>query len=450
MRSHGEAIHLNMAGGFWDGWHGRQIRWRRRWLRTRLLQINGEPDQKGRRGLEGRTVAAQHGLIDQLEERRWRALAGPVALDVDFYTCATQPPALHRLAKHLLDLLGPARPGVVKRRRHVLYRDDRQVKLLYVHLWQGSADSRKSAHTAISVRPLRDVVEDMHLMYEIRSEGYSFRPFFDEDESPFHSPDVPDVDLTPTFDLRMATSVEQANEWQDLNEWLIDHDRARLQEALLLATEASLARIICASPNWMEGAGRESAIGIELASLKSIYDAREKLHSEYRRMLLSEPVAYPLPGLPSASGEGKEFRASVLVQLEELLRRRPVFNPLLVPLKVIFLVVPPIQGKDLDNIALTLLPVVHEVLQPRLEHWFEWRKRRPRTGGAEVDVSSNGSRSSVKHSVAAYEVIEIKRTIDDPPGGYLRLALGSGDQRGSTWGRIADFVDRYMNDLEPD
>ncbi|MGW6932819.1 hypothetical protein ACWGE0_22375 [Lentzea sp. NPDC054927] len=287
-------------------------------------------------------------------------------------------------------------------------------------------------------------------MYEIRSEGYVFRSFFEEDKGPFYSPNVPDVDLTPTFDLRMATSAEQANEWQDVNERLTDHDRAQLQEALLLANEAGIARIICASPNWMEGAGREAVSGIKMVPLKGIYDAREKLHSEYRRMLLSEPVVYPLPGLPSASGEGKEFRASVLAQLEDLLRRRPVFNPLLVPLKVIFLVVPPIQGKDLDNIALTLLPMVHEVLQPRLEHWFEWRKRRPRTGGAEVDVSSSGSHSSVKHSVAAYEVIEIKRVIDDPPGGHLRLALGSGDQRGSTWGRIADVVDRYMNDLEPD
>jgi hypothetical protein len=437
-----------MVGGFWDSWRGRQIRWRRRWLRTRLLQIDGEPDQKGRRGLKGRMVAAQHGLIDQLEARRWRALTGPVALDVDFYTGARQPPALHRLAKHLLDPLGPARPDVAKRQRHVLYRDDRQVKLLYVHLWQGAADSRQSAHTAISARPLRDVVEDMDLMYEIRSEGFSFHSFFDDDDSPFYAPDVPNVDLRPTFDLDLTASMEQASEWEDLNEWLIDHDVSRVQDALLLATDARLTRIICAAPNWMEGAGREATPGIDLTSFKSIYEARDELQSEYRRMLLSEPLAYPLPGLPS--GEGEEFRASVLGQLDELLRKRPVFNPLLVPLKAIFLVVPPTQGKDLDNIALTLLPLVHEVLQPRLEPWFKWEKRSFRIIDRETGKPSSGPHSGKQNSVAAYEIIEIKPAVDDPPGGYLCLALVSGDQIGSTWGRIADVVDKYMYDLEPD
>ena len=39
----------------------------------------------------------------------------------------------------------------------------------------------------------------------------------------------------------------------------------------------------------------------------------------------------------------------------------------LVPITVTFLVVPPEQGKDLDNIALTVLPVAHEVLRRYLE-----------------------------------------------------------------------------------
>lgn len=41
-----------------------------------------------------------------------------------------------------------------------------------------------------------------------------------------------------------------------------------------------------------------------------------------------------------------------------------IFSPLVVPVKVTFLVVPPQQGKDLDYIALTCLPLVHEVLRP--------------------------------------------------------------------------------------
>jgi hypothetical protein len=32
-----------------------------------------------------------------------------------------------------------------------------------------------------------------------------------------------------------------------------------------------------------------------------------------------------------------------------------------------FLVIPPEQGKDLDNIALTAIPIAHEVLRPHIQ-----------------------------------------------------------------------------------
>ena len=68
-----------------------------------------------------------------------------------------------------------------------------------------------------------------------------------------------------------------------------------------------------------------------------------------------------------------------------MLVRGPVLAPARVPLKVILLVVPPQQGKDkdLDNLALTTLPAVQEVLRPP--------------------------------ALTAYEVIELKRSPTDPP-----------------------------------
>ncbi|TCN37855.1 hypothetical protein EV644_15020 [Kribbella orskensis] len=90
--------------------------------------------------------------------------------------------------------------------------------------------------------------------------------------------------------------------------------------------------------------------------------------------------------------------------------RFPILAPLRVPLRVVLLVVPPRQGKDLDNLALSVLPAVRDAL--------------------------NGP------DITAYEVIELKRTAADPEAGLLRFALGSGSQHGSTWQRATDYVAR--------
>ncbi len=71
---------------FWDSHTARDIQWRQRWLRTRQLQIVGEPEQKARRGSRYRIAEAQRDLTGQLRDRSQDPLAGPVALNVAFYT----------------------------------------------------------------------------------------------------------------------------------------------------------------------------------------------------------------------------------------------------------------------------------------------------------------------------------------------------------------------------
>lgn len=47
----------------------------------------------------------------------------------------------------------------------------------------------------------------------------------------------------------------------------------------------------------------------------------------------------------------------------------------------------------------------------------------------------------------AYEIIPLVRHTVDPDAGVLRLALGSATAPGSTWARIADFVERHIERL---
>ena len=85
-----------------------------------------------------------------------------------------------------------------------------------------------------------------------------------------------------------------------------------------------------------------------------------------RELLLSSPLAVPLPGLPRVEGEGAAFKQQIRVQIEEFRSRWPLFQSLLVPVTLTFLVIPPAQGKDLDNIALDALPIAHDVLRPHI------------------------------------------------------------------------------------
>lgn len=437
---------------FWDSWAGRELWWRQRWLRTRRLRLEGEPRQKRTRGARQHAADAQQKLLEQLMPFRHGVLTGPVALDLDFHVTVDQPPALYNLAKYLLDVLGPTQSaGQTLGRRHVLYRDDRQVKLLYVRLRHASISdptTTSSGEIWLSARPLRDVVEDLRLARKVEDCTDSIATWPDEEESPFFQPEIPHVERVPTFDLGQATSTEEARRWEELNSWLAFHDRSRLQEAILRRTDANVAFVLSQSPESLAGARPRQRPFADTAALRSIYDKLDKLRAENREMLLSSPLAIPMPSLPRVSGERQTFKTAIRRELEQWLACWPVFHTLLVPLKVTFLVMAPAQGhKDLDNIALEVLPIVHEVLQPQPDEWL-LRSPPPGTGErAEADQALNRLRVLRDYSVTAFEVIELKRRNDDPPAGLLYLALGSGSQVGSIWTRITDYVEDYMDNI---
>ncbi len=153
---------------------------------------------------------------------------------------------------------------------------------------------------------------------------------------------------------------------------------------------------------------------------------------------MSDPFTLPRPGLPRAAGESERFVQLIRDRLEEFRSRWPLFRSLLAPVTLTFLVVPPEQGKDLDNIALTALPVAHEVLRPHIEPHLlapsyndepePWREE------ALARLRSVNARS-----VRAYQVIELPRSPQDPPEGTLRLALGAHSHE-SWWYRAATYV----------
>lgn len=440
-----------MINEFWDNWSGREIQWRQRRLRTRRLYLDGEPRPKRKNRGRRRALEAQRNLVKQLQSVRHHPLTGPVALDLNFHVTADQPPALYKLAKYLMDVLGATQSeGDGGGRRRVLYRDDCQVKLLYVHLWhpalgrEAAVNAKGSGHTWLTARPLRDVVEDIRLLRWLEADGDSD---VDDDQAPFFRPEIPHLEPGLTFDPSQATSIEEAKRWADLNNWLALHDRSLLQDAVLRSTDADVALLLRQFPESIEGARPQRRPLAANTVIQTIYEQLDALHVQNRDSLLSSPIAVPLPSLPRGSNERQRFKANIRQELEQWRARWPVFQTLLVPLKVTFLVIPAAeQGRDLDNIALDVLPLVHDVLQPLPDSWL--RRFPLPTAQERVEATKNQRqlRFLSSSSVTAFEVIELQRRADDPPSGLLRLALGSGNEIGSTWTRVTDYVEQHMEE----
>ena len=412
---------------FWILW------WRSRRARTLMMQVSGEPERKGSGG--GRAAAGfQQQVMDEMERYGRFPLTGRVALDLHFRATRRNPPSIHRVAKHTLDILGPALPGNVRtRRRHVLYRDDRQVKFLYVDLdqaWQaGPRGAEREPGTFIIARRASDVTTYLCMAHRLSRERH------DEDEdSPFSVPDLPD-DHEPdwlTEPGAVLTPVERF-----LADSVRFHYIIERQEAILGRTDALLASGLSM---YLEDLRRASAP----RQLAAIF---EESRERSRDLLLANPLALPLPGLPRASGESRDFARLIRARLGEFLSHWPLFRPLLVPVTLTFLVIPPEQGKDLDNIALTALPIAHEVLRPHIEpHLLAPSYRDDPSEAWRVEALAR-LRSVNALSVRAYQVIELPRSPQDQPEGTLLLALGR-HSHGSWWDHAATYLDKEIEEAE--
>ncbi|MFI6634279.1 hypothetical protein ACIBI7_35820 [Nonomuraea fuscirosea] len=483
----------NVPEDFWV------IQRRARWMRTLRIEVQGEPEQKGARG-KRTAVAFQQQVIERMTSLRRRPFNGPVALDLHFKSTRRNPPTIQRLAKHALDVLGKADPTIRAARPSVLYRDDRQVKFLYVDLDQGwnrdrefssilaspgdlpdpwaladhqqnpgppssgelvapwlvdlpmplfdkalgidGAAQQTTGSTYLVARPGRDVLADLTLANRLRHVGDEDDE--DDESSPFWAPDLP-LDLAEDEWTSRTPAPDEDSLWEYFDQSSRFSKLMRFQETVLAQIDAHLLWGLCL---YIDSAFSSIPPNCPEDYRHTFGGHIRDSQAMARQQLLRHPLALRLPALPRTSHEGEEFASALRQQMLNFRLRRPMFKLLTVPVKVTFLVVPPEQGKDLDNIALTALPIVHEVLRPHIEPHIVLAPSHPQVDPAPWrEEALRRLKSLNANSVTAYQVIELPRTAQDPPEGVLSLALGSATHQ-SWWERIADHVDKRIEDAD--
>jgi hypothetical protein len=418
-----------------------------RQTRTRHATVDEEPVAKGRRGghaaYDFRTAACP-----QFAQGGRRTLTGPVALDLSFTAARKNPPAIHKIAKWALDVLGEKLTDANGTRWPALYRDDRQVKLLHVHLdqaWQPTIAQqtvRLAGQTSIEARPVRDVVNDLIVADRLSTDDNIDPWELDLDRRRDLWADVFDDHRLDDVDDERWDGDTDVDHF--IRDWHTYQRRQRLQLSLLATADKVIASALCTHPEWIAGASQPKPYPAALLEA----DLRRQVadhEADAWMYLTSLPIIPILPRLPDAAGGHERFLADVRKHLDEYRRRLTVLTPLLVPLKITILVVPPSQGKDLDNIALDVLPIAHEVFRPHIEPSDD----APSMSGDSPDQAEARQRfrSLNAISVTSYQVIELQRPSAGPEAGMLRLALGRGDDATSAWHKTTLFVDECLRRL---
>ncbi|CAN5782899.1 hypothetical protein BH23CHL8_BH23CHL8_30730 [soil metagenome] len=433
---------------YWETPEGRAHQRTSRALRRGRVLVNQEPAQKGRPG--NRSAGEfQSEVREQLRGfGAWPRPRAALALDVAFTTSRKQPPQIEKLAKHYLDLLG-ARP---RKDRSVgpLFKDDRQVKLLHVtcqHAWD---PDQPKAEPSIFIRSetRADALAEMSLAGEVVRRQHNDRLGW-TDEDRLERDEVAEEQSLELAD-RWATSPNpRERQTAALLRSFVMRDR---QERFLKGNDAWLTDVFIhhghqllngADPRQRELAKLAARLGDE-ALLPALVETP-------RAALLHTMTSIELPPLPVEPGDYRAFRDGVAAACRDYISRRPGLQPLLVPLRVTLLVVPPAQGKDLDNILLDVLPAVNEHLRPHLEPWLLDAGAGPLEEGLAdrlLDWRIKGLRrlrSLVRYSVWSAQVLELHRAPDDPEEGILAMVLGHGLNLDSIWVEAERYLDENVS-----
>jgi len=427
---------------YWESVRAQLRTYRARKLREVHLWFDVVPESK--KSSPASRIAFQKELAIQLEQwRRRRPFSVPVVVQMDFTASLVNPPSVHTLAKHYLDLLQAPVAGSGLSQRRLLLTDDRFVKVLICNY---SIADGVPPGLSIRIATLNDFALNLELLRRVlhrefsdKEEWRSVHGWPTEDDEDLEREDFDDAVQDYRRDLsRKDRYIQQGGNalWEAIHWWSL----RTLQEHMLNNREPHALQF---QPIFQK---RKKATDPQLEHL------HESLAAFSRELLTKALVSVDLGSPAVNEGEGAHFREKTRAALAELGRKHKYMKPLVAQLGATILYLPPVKsnGIDLDNLARKVLPWVHEELKPPVTflHGLKGINR-----NHELSEELRGHWEKVKRvpadQVTRYQVLEVPRTTGDPAEGSIKLILHSGaiDARGP-WYECDEILRKWEHAVE--
>ncbi len=269
----------------------------------------------------------QEAVAEQLTTLKRATFTGDVALKIDLATTSKNAPQAHTIAKNLLDLLGVRRSNVKWPRRHLLYKDDRQIQALSVSCSHGET----SPAISIGAQPFGSMLDDLELATEARRSIEMSSEYFYEQDS--------EADWIKTFrDLIDNETNYRRNLGDDGYDAYRKMVRWYAQRAMLKSSGVTIPVL-----NWMYGRPKD---------IPTVFG-----QERWASLISASKIRLQVGELPITKGSSDVFKQNVSKEIIAFKNRWDwLINPLVVSVALEVIVrpnpaTPPAVLHDLDNIV---------------------------------------------------------------------------------------------------
>ena len=408
---------------FWDSEAGKRHSDFRRLLAGLWLSLSEEPF--GKKSSRSNRLRTTRDLMDadslpwRVESKygRWPRMRAAVGLDMHFSSKRRQPPRIDKIVKWILDELGDDYGNPL------VYRDDSQVKWLFARLDSRLTAEESEPRIMLHAQTSSTIKANVRRAIEL-DPGWNSRRAIGS--SAYGTPDawVPDdsMDYQP-----LDEESPFAKEWS----LRIPHERAyKRQQDMLRAVDSFAASVVITYSLEKRGApGDEGGTANAL------------------RYLASAPhYVYDLGRMPTKRGDTQIF-----VETARNLLAGAVDRSLGLPLRTqvgitIFYVENRTYPRDLDNLFLTIVPLVITQLAPPSDDRNPWiaadRLRLLAGDDFRVDASASG--------ISFIEGVSLNIGSDEQfPEGTVIVALSNGARHESWWEMAQSYASDATEHGEP-
>ncbi|MDX7660893.1 hypothetical protein SJ554_00270 [Enterobacter asburiae] len=343
----------------------------------------------------------QEAVAKQLTTLKRATFTGDVALKIDLATTSKNAPQAHTIAKNLLDLLGVRRSNVKWPRRHLLYKDDRQIQALSVSCRHGEI----SPAISIGAQPFGAMLDDLELAAEARrSIEMSSDYFYEQDR---------EADWIKTFrdlidhetNYRRSLGGDGYDAYRNMVRWYA-------QRAMLKSSGVTIPVL-----NWMYGRPKDITTGFG--------------QERWASLIRASKIRLQVGELPITKGSSDVFKQTVSKEIIAFKNRWDwLINPLVVSVALEVIVrpnpaTPTAVLHDLDNIVRDyLLPSIVPKFGTVSDHRWTIDFNELQRTNPEIAKSWGANPMpppGTKSGVTRYEAWRLPAVVGEP--GFVSVAL---------------------------